>query len=143
MPLCNFYSQLNDDQLTICKINVKVRSMDIQRQLIKQKIDLVIKHINNGHFLHICSRSKIWAAEHAVIYNIHCTVHVSKIIFLTRHASSAFDFGTNINFVYFNRRPSQSYTEQSKKFCYFSICLVSLNILDTSYLNTCTKILSL
>lgn len=55
---CNFYSKLNDDQLTICKINVKVRSMDIQRQLIKWKIDLVIKHVNNWHLI-----SYIFAAE--------------------------------------------------------------------------------
>lgn len=79
-----------------------------------------------------------------LLYIIYTVQHMyQNHIIPTRHASSAFDFGTNINSVYFKRRSSQSYTEQSKKFCYFSISLVSLNILDTTYLNTCTKILSL
>lgn len=94
--------------------------------------------------------SYIFAAEvkfgqqSMLLYIIYTAQYMyQKSYFSQDNASSAFDFGTNINFAYFNRRSSQSYTEQSKKFCYFPICLVSLNILDTSYLNTCTKILSL
>lgn len=47
---------------------------------------------------------KIWVVEYVVIYNIYCIVYVLKIIFFIKYVLLVFDFGININFVYFKRR---------------------------------------
>lgn len=64
--------------------------------------------------------SYIFAAEvklgqqNMLLYIIYTVQHMyQNHISDTTYASSAFDFGTNINFVYFKRRSPQTYTEQS------------------------------
>lgn len=63
-----------------------------------------------------------------------------QIIFLTKHALSAFDFGTNINYCKGRSSHSSIHSNPKSSAIFQSVFLGSLNILDTLYLKTCTKI---